>query len=140
MDIAFQILMPGYNYDLGHAGKGPSDGWFFFTSYNSEQANTKLEANASQNDKDFIAAVNYKQAEQCVARGQGEDRAGRSTCTTTSTSESRIAKTETKTSVKMLDPRDCAGLVYYLPTPSRRTASTSIRRANTSSPAASSRR
>ena len=42
MDIAFQILMPGYNYDLGHAGKGPSDGWFFFTSYNSEQANTKL--------------------------------------------------------------------------------------------------
>ncbi len=24
MDIAFQILMPGYNYDLGHAGKGPS--------------------------------------------------------------------------------------------------------------------
>ena len=58
MDIAFQILMPGYNYDLGHAGKGPSDGWFFFTSYNSEQAYTKLEVNASQNDKDFIAAVN----------------------------------------------------------------------------------
>ena len=26
MDIAFQILMPGYNYDLGHAGKGPSEG------------------------------------------------------------------------------------------------------------------
>lgn len=23
MDIAFQILMPGYDYDLGHAGKGP---------------------------------------------------------------------------------------------------------------------
>jgi nitrous-oxide reductase len=41
-NIAFQIMMPGYNYDLGHAGKGPSDGWFFFTSYNSEQANTKL--------------------------------------------------------------------------------------------------
>src|SRR5215475_3164402 len=38
MDIAFQILMPGYNYDLGHAGKGPSNGWFFFTSYNSEDA------------------------------------------------------------------------------------------------------
>ena len=38
MDIAFQILMPGFNYDLGHAGKGPSDGWFFFTTYNTEQA------------------------------------------------------------------------------------------------------
>ena len=23
MDIAFQILMPGFDYDLGHAGKGP---------------------------------------------------------------------------------------------------------------------
>src|SRR5690349_17615673 len=70
MDIAFQLLMPGYNYDLGHAGKGPSDGWFFFTSYNSEQANTKLEENASQNDKDFVAAVNYKRAEECVAQGK----------------------------------------------------------------------
>ncbi|HEY7878255.1 MAG TPA: nitrous oxide reductase, partial [Gemmatimonadaceae bacterium] len=38
MDIAFQILVPGFDYDLGHAGKGPSDGWFFFTSYNTEQA------------------------------------------------------------------------------------------------------
>ena len=36
MDIAFQIMMPGINYDLGHAGKGPSDGWFFFSSYNTE--------------------------------------------------------------------------------------------------------
>ena len=34
------------------------DGWFFFTCYNTEQANTKLEVNASQNDKDYIAAVN----------------------------------------------------------------------------------
>src|SRR6476619_7920518 len=41
MDIAFQILMPGFDYDLGHAGKGPSDGWFFFTTYNSEQAYQK---------------------------------------------------------------------------------------------------
>jgi nitrous-oxide reductase len=23
MDIEFQILMPGFNYELGHAGKGP---------------------------------------------------------------------------------------------------------------------
>src|SRR5215213_9637647 len=72
MDIAFQILMPGYNYDLGHAGKGPSEGWFFFTSYNSEQANTKLEENASKNDKDYIAAVNYRRAEQCVAEGKAQ--------------------------------------------------------------------
>ena len=63
---------PGFNYDLGHAGKGPSDGWFFFTSYNSEQAYTKLEANASKNDKDFIAAMNYAKAESCVAEGKAK--------------------------------------------------------------------
>ena len=116
MDIAFQILMPGYNYDLGHAGKGPSDGWFFFTSYNSEQANTKLETNASQNDKDYIAAVNYRAAEQCVAEGKAK--------TFPSVymhnfmdEKTRSAVVEKKTSVKMLDPRDCKGIVYYLPTP-----------------------
>ena len=116
MDIAFQVLMPGYNYDLGHAGKGPSDGWFFFTSYNSEQAYTKLEQNASQNDKDFIAAVNYKLVEQCVAQGKAK----------ASTAEyyhnfldekSQLAKAEKKTGAKVIDPRDCPGSVYYLPTP-----------------------
>lgn len=116
MDIAFQILMPGYNYDLGHAGKGPSNGWFFFTSYNSEQANTKLEENASQNDKDFIAAVNYKRAEACVAEGKGK-------ATPTEyyhnwvDESSRVAKSEKKTSVKIISPADCPGVVYYLPTP-----------------------
>ena len=116
MDIAFQILMPGYNYDLGHAGKGPSDGWFFFTSYNSEQANTKLEENASKNDKDFVAAVNYKRAEACVAEGKAKAMATAYNHNYIDEA-SRIAKVERKTSVKMLDPKDCTGLVYYLPTP-----------------------
>ena len=116
MDIAFQILMPGYDYDLGHAGKGPSEGWFFFTSYNSEKAYEKLETNASQNDKDYVAAVNYRAAEKCVADGKA-----------TSTpsdyvhnyidAASRVAKSERKTSVRMIDPTTCPGVVYYLPTP-----------------------
>ena len=72
MSIGFQILMPGYNYDLARAGKGPSRDWAFFTSYNSEQANTLLEVNASQNDKDYIAAVHWKVAEQCVADGKAK--------------------------------------------------------------------
>jgi len=115
-DIAFQILMPGYNYDLGHAGKGPSDGWFFFTSYNSEQANTKLEENASKNDKDFIAAVNYARAEECVA--QGKAKAAPSSYKHNVVDEkSRIATSETRTSTLLLDPKDCEGVVYYLPTP-----------------------
>jgi nitrous-oxide reductase len=116
MDIAFQILMPGYNYDLGHAGKGPSDGWFFFTSYNSEQANTKLEENASQADKDYIAAVDYKRAEACVADGKAKPQAAEYVHNWVDEG-TRTAKSEKKTGVKMLDPRDCPGLVYYLPTP-----------------------
>src|SRR4051812_30423195 len=47
MSIAFQLQTPGVNFDLSHAGKGPSHGWFFFSCYNSEQANTLLEVNAS---------------------------------------------------------------------------------------------
>ena len=58
MNIAFQILMPGFDYDLAHSGKGPSDGWTFFTCYNTEESSTLLEVNASKNDKDYIAAVN----------------------------------------------------------------------------------
>jgi nitrous-oxide reductase len=51
MDIAFQIEAPGVNFDLSHAGKGKSHGWFFFSCYNTEQANTLLEVNASQKTK-----------------------------------------------------------------------------------------
>jgi nitrous-oxide reductase len=116
MAVAFQILMPGYDYDLGHAGKGPSDGWFFFTSYNSEQAYTKLETNASQNDKDYIAAVNYKRAESCVESGKAKATPTRYLHNFVD-SASRVAKSATETSVKVLDPRDCEGVVYFLPTP-----------------------
>ena len=59
MGIAFQILMPGFDYDLAHAGKGPSGDWIFFSTYNTEEAHTMLEVEASQNDKDFIAAINW---------------------------------------------------------------------------------
>src|SRR5687767_1639881 len=108
MDVAFQILMPGFNYDLGHSGKGPSDGWFFFTSYNTERAFTKLEENASQNDKDFVAAVNYKQAESCVAQGKAQTVPSRYLHNWMD-EKSRVGKSEVKTSVKMLIPQDCPG-------------------------------
>src|SRR5690606_710856 len=73
MEIAFQLMMPGYNYDLGRAGKAASDGWFFFTTYNTEQAYTLQELNASKNDRDYIAAVNWKLAERCVADGRAKE-------------------------------------------------------------------
>ena len=31
MNISFQILLPGVNFDLARAGKGKSHGWFFFS-------------------------------------------------------------------------------------------------------------
>jgi nitrous-oxide reductase len=71
MAIKFQLLMPGFNYDLSHPGRGKSHGWFFFTTYNTEEANTLLEVNASQNDKDFIAAINWKKIEEYVNNGGG---------------------------------------------------------------------
>ncbi len=116
LNIAFQILVPGFDYDLAHAGKGPSHGWAFFTSYNTEQANTLLEVNASQNDKDFIAAVNWKKAEEYIAKGN---------FTKTSTTYYRnyfderkhMAFSEKNSEVKILTPEDCPGLIYYLPTP-----------------------
>jgi nitrous-oxide reductase len=116
MDVAFQIMMPGYDYDLGHAGKGPSDGWFFFTTYNSEQANTKLEVNASQADKDYVAAVNYKRAEQCIADGKAKKFGGTYAHNYVDPA-TQTAKSEMKSGVTMLYPADCEGVVYYLPTP-----------------------
>lgn len=116
MDIAFQLLVPGYDYDLGHAGKGVSDGWFFFTTYNTELAHTKLEANASQNDKDFIAAINYKQAEACVRGGKARQMPTNYTHNVLD-EHSGIAHVEQKTSVLTLDPTACPGVMYFLPTP-----------------------
>jgi nitrous-oxide reductase len=71
MKIAFQIKTPGVNFDLARCGRAKSHGWFFFSCYNSEQANTLLEVNASQKDKDFIMAVNWKKAEEYLAAGKG---------------------------------------------------------------------
>ena len=115
MDVAFQILMPGYDYDLAHAGKGPSDGWMFFTSYNSEEEHTLLEITASRRDKDFVAAVNYRRAEQCIAEGAGERMPAR--YAHNYMNEDHIAVSEMNESVLVIEPEDCSELVYFLPTP-----------------------
>ena len=115
MNIAFQLLVPGINYDLSRAGKGPSYGWSFFTSYNSEQENTLLEVNASKNDKDFVAAVNWKKAEELVAQGKGQ----MMPCAYyhNYVDDDRVAKSEVIKQVMVLNPREYPGLIYYLPTP-----------------------
>lgn len=116
MDISFQILMPGFNYDLARAGKGKSNGWCFFSMYNTEQANELLEVNASQNDKDYIAAVNWKKAEEYIAQGKFKEMNGNYVHNKYS-EKTHSATSETLNKVKVLIPEECPGLVYFMPTP-----------------------
>ena len=116
MDVAFQLVVPGYDYDLARAGKGPSKDWVFLTSYNTEQAYEKLEINASKNDKDFIAAINWKNLETCTKNGKAENRAVEYAHNVMD-EFSRVARSEIKKSVKMLTPETCPNSIYFLPTP-----------------------
>ncbi|HTJ48135.1 MAG TPA: Sec-dependent nitrous-oxide reductase [Cyclobacteriaceae bacterium] len=116
MSIAFQLRTPGFNFDLSRAGKGPSHGWFFFSCYNTEQAYTLLEVNASQKDKDFIMAVNWKKAEEYLAQGKGRIEKvkyahniySEKTHSATSTMESQVT---------VLDIEQLPGVVYFIPCP-----------------------
>ena len=93
MSPGFQILMPPFDYDIGDAGKKVSDGWVFFTSYNSERGTGKLEVTASQRDRDYIAAVDWRAAEKAANEGKGDLIGG----------------------VKVLDPKKVPGIVYFMP-------------------------
>ncbi len=93
MSVGWQILMPPFNFDLGDAGKGPSEGWAFWTCYNSERATGKLEVTSTQKDRDYIAAVNWKAAEQAVKEGKVKDIGG----------------------VMVIDPKATPGIVYFVP-------------------------
>ena len=116
MDLSFQVLMPGFDYDLAHPGRGKSHGWMFFSTYNTEESSTLMEVNASQNDKDFIAAVNWKKAEELIASGDFEtvptEYAQNFYDESTHSATSRMIK-----EVRMLDASKYPGLVYFLPTP-----------------------
>lgn len=93
MSVGFQIITPPFNWDLGDAGKGPSEGWAFWTSYNTERATGKLEVTSTQKDRDYIAAVNWKAAEKAVAEG----------------------KADTISGVKVIDPKKVEGIIYLIP-------------------------
>lgn len=116
MEIAFQVLMPGFNYDLAHSGKGKSHGWTFFTTYNTEESNTLLEVGASQNDKDYIAAINWKKAEEYIAEGKFKTIPA-NYAHNIYDEKTHVATSEMKKEVRVLDPAECPGLVYFLPTP-----------------------
>ena len=71
MSMGFEIQMPPFDYDLSDAGKGPSMGWQFFTCYNSEMAYDSLEIKASQNEMDYVAAVDWRAAQKAVDEHKG---------------------------------------------------------------------
>jgi nitrous-oxide reductase len=93
MSMGFQILMPPFDYDLGDAGKLVSDGWMFWSAYNAERATGKLEVTASQRDRDYIAAIDWRAAEKAAAAGQGDMIGG----------------------VRVIDPKKVPGIVYLIP-------------------------
>lgn len=116
MKVAFQVLLPGINIDLARAGKLKSHGWMFFSCYNSEQAHTLLEVNASQKDKDFIVALDWKKCEEYVKAGKG--RISKAPHVHNVYDE----KTHSATSVKeqevvVLDPMELKDIVYLMPCP-----------------------
>lgn len=92
-DLAYQIVLPPWSYDLSDAGKKMSSDWIVMTTYNTEFATTNLEINASQHDRDYIVLLNWKKLEQAVDDGKGNDLNG----------------------TTMLDPRDIKGAIYAVP-------------------------
>ncbi len=116
MNLAFQVLMPGFDYDKAHPGRGNSHGWFFFTTYNTEEASTLLEVNASQNDKDFIAAVNWQIIEEFVANGGGT-KMPTAYMHNIYSEETHTATSTQINEVLTVDPTEVPGAVYFLPTP-----------------------
>ncbi|RMA58708.1 Sec-dependent nitrous-oxide reductase [Ulvibacter antarcticus] len=116
MDIKFQLMMPGFDYDLSHPGRDKSHGWFFFTTYNTEEANSLLEVNASQNDKDFIAAVNWKKIEEYVNNGGGTKMPA-NYAHNLYDEDTHMGTTTMKKEVLTVDPLKVPGAVFFLPTP-----------------------
>jgi len=116
MNIAFQLRMPGFDYDLSHPGRGKSHGWFFFSMYNTEEAHSLLEVNASQNDKDFIAAVNWKKIEEYIAAGKGHKEKARYAHNTWN-DDTHTATSKMEKEVLVINPEDVPGAIYFLPTP-----------------------
>jgi nitrous-oxide reductase len=93
LSLGWQVLMPPFDFDLGASGKAESNGWAFWTSYNTERATGKLEVTSTQKDRDYIAAVDWKAAEEAVKSGKFKILDG----------------------AKIIDPRDVPGVVYLVP-------------------------
>jgi len=82
-DASFSMELPPYWHDLSDAGKGPSFGWAFVNSFNTEMAtggfedgSPPFEAGASANDMDYMHIINWQKAAR-VAGEAGKTRMSR---------------------------------------------------------------
>ena len=116
MNLAFQIKTPGVNFDLARCGRAKSHGWFFFSCYNTEQANSLLEVNASQKDKDFIMAVNWKKAEEYLKAGKGHKMPVKYAHNKYNET-THMATSEIKNEVTVLDAQELKDICYFIPCP-----------------------
>lgn len=76
---SFAVELPPYWQDLFAAGRGPSEGWVFGNSFNTEMATggieegkPPIEAGASQRDTDFLHIFNLRKAEKAFQDGNVE--------------------------------------------------------------------
>ncbi|MBS1602808.1 MAG: nitrous oxide reductase, partial [Bacteroidetes bacterium] len=81
-----------------------------------EQAHTLLEVNASQRDKDFIMAVNWKKAEEYVRDHKGTVSKA-SYIHNVYNERTQSATTTTENQVVVLDPAVLKDFVYFIPCP-----------------------
>jgi nitrous-oxide reductase len=72
---SFAMELPPYWQDLCDAGKGPSEGWVFCNSINTEMATgmthegEQFEASTGANETDFLHAINLEKAAEVAANG-----------------------------------------------------------------------
>lgn len=92
-NLGYQIMLPPWSYDLSDAGKKMSSDWIVMTTYNTEFATTNNEINASQNDRDYIVMINWKELEKKIADGEYDEVNG----------------------AKMIDPSKHKGSIYAVP-------------------------
>lgn len=72
----FTVELPPYYQDLGGMGKGVSHGFVFINTYNAEMATPgaaegkpAMETQVSQKEMDYLHVINWKKAEQLLAKG-----------------------------------------------------------------------
>ena len=116
LNLDFQLNLPPFNYDLSHSGKNESADWSFFTCYNTEQAHSLLEVNASQNDKDYILAINWKKAAEHAAKGDFDWKACKYAHNVMNENTEQ-ATSEILNKVKVIDTRKFNDFLYLIPCP-----------------------